>query len=118
MTVSGVAFVMYPVSDVPRAVAFYRDVLGLTKAGLESEYWVEFDVAGATFGIGNFEQVGKPGTAQSLALEVSDMTAARAELSKQGSESSEPFETPHCFISVVSDPDGNQIWLHQKKPAM
>src|SRR5665213_2858545 len=72
MTVGKVAFVMYPVTDMPRAVAFYRDVLGLTKSGLESDFWVEFDVDGVTFGIGNFEQVGEPGSAQSLALEVTD----------------------------------------------
>ena len=116
MTVGKVAFVMYPVTDMPRAVAFYRDVLGLTKSGLESDFWVEFDVDGVTFGIGNFEQVGEPGSAQSLALEVTDMAAARAELEKRCAESSEPFETKICFISVVRDPDGNQIWLHQSKP--
>lgn len=116
MGIKGVAFVMYPVTDMERAVAFYRDGLGLPKMGLESDYWVEFDVDGSTFGIGNFEQVGKPGTAQSLTLEVKDMTAARDQLATRGIESSEPFETQICFISVVRDPDGNQIWLHQAKP--
>ncbi len=116
MTASGIAFVMYPVTDMPRAVAFYRDALGLTQAGIAADYWVEFEVAGATFGIGNFEQVGTAGTAQSLALEVADMTASRQALSERGVESSEPFETQICFISMVRDPDGNQIWLHQSKP--
>ena len=116
MAISGVAFAMYPVTDIPRAVAFYRDVLGLTKAGLDLEYWVEFDVAGATFGIGNFEQVGIAGSAQSLALEVSDLAALRAALAEHGIESSEPFETPVCRISETKDPDGNRIWLHEAKP--
>ncbi|GAC1390136.1 MAG: hypothetical protein NVSMB31_06800 [Vulcanimicrobiaceae bacterium] len=115
MTINRVAFIMYPVSDMPRAVAFYRDVVGLTQAGLESGFWVEFEIAGTTFGIGNFEQVGKPGTAQSLALEVEDMAGYRAALSKNGVESSEPFETPICFISNFRDPDGNQITIHQAK---
>jgi predicted enzyme related to lactoylglutathione lyase len=116
MTASGIAFIMYPVTDVPRAVGFYRDVLGLTQTGLEMAYWVEFEVAGTTFGVGNFEQVGKPGSAQSLALEVADMPAFRSALSEHGVESSEPHETPICWISVVRDPDGNQVWLHQSKP--
>jgi predicted enzyme related to lactoylglutathione lyase len=107
---------MYPVTDMARAVAFYGDSLGLKKSGLESEYWVEFDAGGTTFGIGNFEQCGKPGTAQSMSLEVADMTAARADLTARGIESSDPFETQICFISMVRDPDGNQIWLHQSKP--
>lgn len=115
MKAERVAFVMYPVTDMPRATDFYSGVLGLERSGLESDYWVEFDVGGMTFGIGNFEQVGKPGTAQSLAIEVSDMSAARAELAGRGVESSEPFETQVCYISTLSDPDGNQIVLHQAK---
>lgn len=114
-TVSGIAFVMYPVTDMERAVAFYQDVLGLQKSGIDQPYWVEFEVAGTTFGVGNFEQVGKPGTAQSLALEVADMTEFRAGLTQRSIQSSEPYETPICFISVVKDPDGNQVWLHQAK---
>lgn len=114
-TVAGIAFIMYPVTDMARAVAFYQDVLGLQKSGIDQPYWVEFEVSGVTFGVGNFEQVGKPGTAQSLALEVADMTAFRAALTERSLESSEPFETPICFISVVNDPDGNRIWLHQSK---
>ncbi len=106
---------MYPVSDMGRAVAFYRDVLGLAAGDVASEFWTEFDVAGGTFGVGNFEQVGKPGSAQSLALEVADMAAFRRQLSEGGVASTEPHETPVCFISLVRDPDGNQVWLHQAK---
>jgi predicted enzyme related to lactoylglutathione lyase len=108
---------MYPVSDLERAAAFYGDVLGLKKEGLQLPFWSEFEVAGATFGIGTFEQVGVPGTAQSLALEVDDLPAFRAHLSAHGHETTDPFETPGCFISTLKDPDGNSIYLHQRKPA-
>jgi len=116
MPVTGIAFTMYPVTDMPRAVAFYSDVLGLKKAGLELEYWVEFDLAGSTFGLGSFEQVGKPGTAQSVSLEVDDMAAFRKKLADHGVESTDPFETPVCWISTLHDPDGNTVYLHQSKP--
>jgi predicted enzyme related to lactoylglutathione lyase len=106
---------MYPVTDVARAVKFYEDDLGLTKHGLEADYWVEFEVDGTTFGVGNFEQVGKPGTAQSLALEIEELDAFRERLSARGIESSEPHDLQNCRISVVRDPDGNQVWLHQRK---
>ncbi|MEA2718327.1 MAG: hypothetical protein QOJ39_191 [Candidatus Eremiobacteraeota bacterium] len=115
MTITGIAFTMYPASDMARAVAFYRDVLGLTPGAIASDFWTEFDIAGGTFGIGSFEQAGKPGTAQSLALEVDDVPALRAALGERGLESSEPFETQICWISMVRDPDGNQVWLHQSK---
>jgi len=115
MSVTGIAFTMYPVTDMARAVAVFHDVLGLRKTDFASDFWIEFDVDGATFGIGNFEQVGKPGTAQSLAINLADMTAFRKMLSERGLESTEPFETKVCWISMVRDPDGNQIWLHQAK---
>jgi predicted enzyme related to lactoylglutathione lyase len=102
-SVTGVAFTMYPVSDMPRSIAFYSDVLGLKKGTVEAPFWVEFDVAGATFGIGNFEQVGTPGT------------AFRTMLAARGVAASEPFETPICWISIVGDPDDNKIVLHQAK---
>jgi predicted enzyme related to lactoylglutathione lyase len=117
MDVRAIAFTMYPVTDMPRAVAFYRDALGLASGEISSDYWVEFDVDGGTFGIGNFEQVGTAGTAQSLALEVADIPALRAKLAKAGIDVSEPHDLARCWISVVRDPDGNQIWLHQRKPA-
>ncbi len=115
MTVRSIAFIMYPVTDVPRAVAFYTETVGLSQVGHSMPYWVEFEVGGATFGVGNFEQVGTAGSAQSLALEVDDMAASRARLETKGVASSEPFETPICWISGFADPDGNKIWLHQLK---
>ena len=116
MPVTGIAFTMYPVSDVPRAVAFYRDRLGLKQTEVDMPYWVEFDIGGGCFGVGNFEQVGAPGSAQSLALEVGDLEVLRADLIAHQVDVTEAFETPVCFISVVKDPDGNQVWLHQAKP--
>ncbi|MDB5028663.1 MAG: glyoxalase, partial [Candidatus Eremiobacteraeota bacterium] len=116
VAIDRIAFTMYPVSDMQRAVAFYSDVLGLKQEGPASEFWTEFDLDGGTFGVGAFEQVGKPGSAQSLALEVDDLPAFRAALAKRGVDASEPHELTTCFVSAVSDPDGNQIWLHQSKP--
>lgn len=115
MSVKHVAFTMYPVSDLARAEKFYGEVLGLPQAGLKSDFWVEYEVGGATIGIGAFEQVGKPGSAQSLALEVEDLDAFRAKLEAQGIDTTEPHHFPGCQISLVRDPDGNQIWLHQLK---
>ncbi len=115
MPATGIAFTAYPVTDIPRALEFYCGALGLKRGGLDSPVWTEFEIGDATFGIGTFEQIGKPGTAQSLGIEVDDMTATRAALKARGIESSEPFETPMCFISGVQDPDGNTVYLHQSK---
>lgn len=115
MAVKRMAFIMYPVTDMARAAQFYEETLGLRKGGLDNQVWIEFDVDGTTFGIGNFEQVGTPGTAASLALEVDDIRAMRAALAGKGVEASEPHELPNCWVSVLTDPDGNRVWLHQLK---
>jgi predicted enzyme related to lactoylglutathione lyase len=114
MPASSIAFTMYPVTDVARATAFYRDVLGL-RAEMTLDYWVEFDIGGGTFGIGNFEQVGTAGSAQSLAIEVAELDAFRARLAEHGVTATEPHELQSCRLSVVQDPDGNRVWLHEKK---
>jgi hypothetical protein len=46
---------------------------------------------------------------------VADLAAARAELASRGFASTEPYHFPNCAMSVTSDPDGNQIRLHQIK---
>ena len=102
-----VAFIMYPVTDLPRSIAFYQDVLGLQPNGHAPARWVEFDIAGVTFGLGDFPEVGKPGTANSLALEVEDLDAALAELKAKGLEPWGPYETPVCHMGGITDPDGN-----------
>lgn len=116
MAVSAIAFTMYPVTDLARAKAFYRDALGLEPGGIETDYWFEFAVASGTFGIGNFPQVGTPGSAQSLALEVPDLAALRASLSARGVIVDETHELEWCRVAVVRDPDGNSILLHETKP--
>ena len=115
MAVREVAFIMYPVREMERALAFYRDALGLDPSGLASEAWTEFDIAGTTFGIGTFAQLGSPGSAGALALEIDDLPAMRARLFALGTEVSEPYETPICWISQLHDPDGNTVTLHQRK---
>jgi predicted enzyme related to lactoylglutathione lyase len=52
-----------------------------------------------------------------LALEVADLPAFREALTAKGFAVSEPHDLGKCRISVVSDPDGNQVWLHQRKTA-
>ena len=113
--VEHVAFIMYPVTNMERAAGFYENALGLHRGELASPFWIEYEIAGTTFGLGTFEQVGKPGTANALVLEVGDMNAARARLSEHGFSSTEPHELPNCFLSMTQDPDGNSVWLHHRK---
>ncbi len=114
--VKGIAFFAYSVRDVPRARAFYHDVLGLELGESFGDHWVEFDVGGTTFGIGNGEPLGfEPGRSTGAAFEVDDVKAMRKRLSESGSEASEVHEFPGCYSVFATDPEGNKFAVHQRK---
>lgn len=58
----GVSNVWLPVADMDRAVAFYRDVLGLG-VSTQTEEWTELDADGVTIGLNgrSSEHTGSPG---------------------------------------------------------
>ncbi len=111
-----VSFVAYSVNDVPRAVAFYRDVVGLKPGAMASEQWVEFDVGSTTFGVGNGETIGiAPGSAFAVAFEVDDVAESKKKLESKGVKVTELMDAPTCTSCFVTDPDGNRFALHQRK---
>jgi catechol 2,3-dioxygenase-like lactoylglutathione lyase family enzyme len=114
--VKDMAFVAYSVRDVPRAVAFYRDVLGLQPGESFGDRWVEFSVGATTFGVGNGESLGfVPGTSTGAAFEVDDIAALRDRLIAHDAPASELYEFPNCSAVFVTDPEGNRFSLHQRK---
>ena len=114
--VKQMAFVAYSVKDVPRAAAFYRDIVGLRPGDSSfGDAWVEFDVGETTFGIGNGEAIGiAPGSQFSAAFEVDDVAAMRERLVALGVTVTELAESPVCVSCFVTDPDGNRFALHQR----
>ena len=115
--VRDIAFFAYSVRDVPAAVAFYRDVIGLTPGNLVSDHWARVsDVGGTTFGIGNGEPLGMaPGTSFGAVFEVDDINAERERLLKAGVDAGEVHESPVCFSVFFADPEGNKLAIHQRK---
>lgn len=113
MRVRAIDFIVSSVSDLEKAKAFYRDVLGIG-AGLlvESEFRAEFDTQPVALGLARWDQ--QPATA--IGLAVDDVRAAVEELRAQGvTILREPFDTPFCTSAFIADPDGNPICLHQRK---
>jgi predicted enzyme related to lactoylglutathione lyase len=55
--VAGVSNVWVPVSDMDRAVTFYRDVLGLS-VKMQSPEWSELDAEGLSIGLNGRENAG------------------------------------------------------------
>ncbi|MBV8726229.1 MAG: VOC family protein [Candidatus Eremiobacteraeota bacterium] len=115
--VKEIGFVVYTVSDLEKAKAFYRDVLGLGEPKDLHDAWSEFDVGGTTFAVvTGGESLGMPpGSSFAVAFEVDDIDAEFKRLKAKGVDVNEPFETPFCRASFAKDPDGNRFAIHQLK---
>jgi predicted enzyme related to lactoylglutathione lyase len=114
--VKEMAFVAYSVRDVPKAIEFYRDVIGLKPSDMFSEYWAEFDLGNVTFGIGNGESLGiMPGSSFSATFEVDDLVSTRTRLVAKNIPVTEIMDAPMCTSFFVTDPEGNRFGLHQRK---
>jgi predicted enzyme related to lactoylglutathione lyase len=112
--VKGVDIIAYLTKDPARSIAFYRDVLGLTPTEIDPEgRGAEFELAdGTTFGVWKPDDASSGAT---IMFAVDDAGAAVAEFRARGAELSDPVETPVCYMSFGSDPDGNAFIVHQRK---
>lgn len=117
MKILGADFVAYLVSDLDRAVAFYRDVLGLTLTIHRTKWeWAEFDCGNITLTLYGGAQLPKQVLGGRIALVVEDIQAAHEELRrKQAAILKPPFELSGCWHLEILDPDANLIILHQRK---
>jgi catechol 2,3-dioxygenase-like lactoylglutathione lyase family enzyme len=113
MHVEQVDFVSVPTRDVARAVAFYRDVLGLP----ESEHAEgEVEAPNVTFSFWKPEEDREefaPNLA-GVALRVADVAAAVDEARAAGAEVLGIEDTGVCHMGFVKDPDGNVLILHRR----
>lgn len=105
----------YAVSDVPRSVAFYRDVVGLSLGEAFNESYVEFDVGSTAFAVDGEPAGYAPGTCSGVAFEVDDVDAVRTRLANDGATVSEVYDFPVCRICFAQDPDGNRFAIHRRK---
>jgi catechol 2,3-dioxygenase-like lactoylglutathione lyase family enzyme len=108
-------FVGVPSTDSERTRAFYVDTLGLRPdPNARFEFWV-----GETcFGIWEPARLGMEFAPQKNAhpaLHVDDVAAARAELEAKGVEfAGETLDTGVCHMALFTDPDGNDLMLHNR----
>lgn len=110
----GVHHVSINVADVPRAVAFYLDVLGLTERADRPD----FGFGGAWLDAGPqqihlLEAGPPPSLGQHLAIQVADLDAAVADVRAKGVEVSDPSPVGTGRQAFLADPDGNGIELHE-----
>ncbi len=119
--VTEIAFTAYPITDVPKARAFYEGLLGLKPTMLMEDagcVWIEYDIGAATLAITNMAaDKWKPSPdGPSVALEVADFPAAMQVLREAAVPiMMDSMESPGCFLSVISDPSGNTVTIHKRK---
>jgi catechol 2,3-dioxygenase-like lactoylglutathione lyase family enzyme len=113
MQVEQVDFVSVPTRDIARAVAWYRDVLGLP-ASEHTEGEVE--TPNVTLSFWAPEADGEPFVANTagFALRVPDVHAAVDEVRAAGAEVIGIEDSGVCHMGFVRDPDGNVLILHRR----
>ena len=113
MQVEQVDFVSVPTRDIPRAVAFYRDVLELRESAFTEG---EVEVGNLTLSFWQPEEQGEefvPNT-NGIALRVPDVHEAVEDFRSAGGEVMGIEDTGVCHMGFVKDPDGNVIILHRR----
>ena len=103
------------VTDMNRAVAFYRDELGLT-ATLVTPNWSQFDLDGLTLGLHPvFAGSARPGPGGWIpGVQVEDLKSLRDKLVGTGRSKGDFHEVPGGTILEFTDPDGNSIQAIQR----
>jgi predicted enzyme related to lactoylglutathione lyase len=110
--ISQIASVWLPVSDIGRAVGFYRDVLGLEVVDHDGD-WAEVTAGDQKIGLNAHESpAGSGGAVIAFAVDgeldqtVQDLTAAGVAFSDGISDH------PWGRIAAFTDPDGNDLQLY------
>jgi catechol 2,3-dioxygenase-like lactoylglutathione lyase family enzyme len=121
MKILEIAFVCYPVTDLKRAEKFYAGTLGLKESrrfGDAGQAWIEYVIGPGTLAITNLAPDWKPSAnGGGVGLEVDNFNDAVDQLKRSGASFRiEATETPVCHMAIVSDPDGNSISIHKRKP--
>jgi predicted enzyme related to lactoylglutathione lyase len=116
--ITGVDFVAVSTHDLPKAVDFYGDTLGLPRSVyLQERNYAEFELGNLTLSVIDAEKMGLEHSVrgQQIAMHVDDVAGARAELERRGVEfHGETLDTGVCHMAFFNDPDGNPLMLHRR----
>ncbi len=102
-TITGIDVAGYLTDDVPRAISFYRDKLGMVPTMIDEQgRGAEFTLSdGSTFGVWKLDEGASKGAM--IMFAVSDVGLGDVN------------ESPACSMAFGGDPDGNGIIIHQRK---
>jgi len=112
-----VSWLEIKVTDMKKAIAFYRDTLGL-KIKKGWPYYVIFDLPGTiTFAIMLGGKKGRKEGAPNIYLTVSNLDGKYEKLKKKGVNFIEPPKKQYWggYAALFADPDENLLYLVQKE---
>lgn len=108
----------YVTGDMERAVAFYRDALGLAVKFQDGAKWAQFDAGGVNFSLSSPEEAVVGARGAVIIFEVDDLDAARGRLEGAGGAVLDTRDMgAHGRSLTFRDPDGNLVQLFQRAPA-
>ena len=114
MTVKKLQNAYYLTADMARAVAFYRDALGLDVAFQDGERWTQLKAGGVNFALSARDE-GAPGaTGATIVFEVEDLAAAREAVSAHGATVVDERAMGSGTALTIRDPDGNIVQLYER----
>lgn len=104
----------YFVTDFGRALAFYRDTLGLVPTFVQEPVFAEFTFPGGeTFGLYKSE---RPEHGSGIMFGLPNLHEAIAEFKAKGVKINDHVEDlPTCGMAFAEDSEGNTFILHQRK---
>ena len=108
-------YIIANVSDLPAAVAFWRDTVGL-KLKFQTPEWAEFDTGATRLALQPATPHAPAGTWQP-GLRVADLAATRAALGAKGVDlGAAPHEEHGFLLSLFAGPDGAPVSLSGPVP--
>jgi len=112
---TGIDAIFFSVRDVPRALAFYKELLDVKETTFEMEHGAEWVLAdGTAFGVGKYSS-GEYVPSGCVLFAVPDVASAAARIEPLGGTlEGDVRDFPNCRAQWCKDPDGNAIVLHQR----
>jgi catechol 2,3-dioxygenase-like lactoylglutathione lyase family enzyme len=116
--VSGVDFVMVPVTDFERAKHFYSEILELEQSKHYGEHpggeWETGTLTLQIMDTAGFGMAPAQPSANPIALHVDDYEGSVALLEERGVEVIHSLDSGVCHMAFFKDPDGNTFCLHHR----